>query len=362
MAKMFYSAKEAAEKLGKSENDLKDLVRAGKLREFRDAGTVNYKVGDVDMLAKGGGNVSGSAKPAAGKPSAGKSEAVKPPASGKPAAKSGVAKSAAASKSGSSALGSASQSGEVLLEPADDSGVDLVPSSSDVMSLEGVDAEDTSIGAKAAQRKKEGSSAIPSVGMNVFDDDELDEHVDPLAQTAVSDVAGLGLEGVGSGSGILDLTRESDDTSLGAELLEEIYTGEEQPEGTGATVEMGEDTRAGLDAAVKADEAAEPQSTADEIEPPAAATAVTPSVRPRTTVTKVIEYGPDAVSAGLTAAMAVGIAVMWIAGVAAAAALQGVSPTLVSSIYSNMLMFAGGAVLVAGLAAGVTYFLSKRSS
>lgn len=31
-----------------------------------------------------------------------------------------------------------------------------------------------------------------------------------------------------SGSGILDLTRESDDTSLGAELLEEIYTGEPQ--------------------------------------------------------------------------------------------------------------------------------------
>jgi hypothetical protein len=57
---------------------------------------------------------------------------------------------------------------------------------------------------------------VPSVGVNVFDDDELDEMVDPLAQTAVIDVAGLGIEGMGSGSGILDLTRESDDTSLGA--------------------------------------------------------------------------------------------------------------------------------------------------
>jgi hypothetical protein len=35
----------------------------------------------------------------------------------------------------------------------------------------------------------------------------------------------LSLEGVGSGSGLLDLTRESDDTSLGAELLDEIYPG-----------------------------------------------------------------------------------------------------------------------------------------
>jgi hypothetical protein len=32
----------------------------------------------------------------------------------------------------------------------------------------------------------------------------------------------VNLEGVGSGSGLLDLTRESDDTSLGAELLDEI--------------------------------------------------------------------------------------------------------------------------------------------
>jgi hypothetical protein len=362
MAKMFYSAKEAAEKLGKTETDLKDLVRAGKLREFRDAGTINYKVGDVDILAKNGGAAPASGKPAATKSSASGKPAVGKSAVGKSAVgKSGVGKSPAGSKAGSSALGSASHSGEILLEPADDSGIELAPSGSDVMSLEGVDAEDTAVGAKAEKKKKEGSS-IPSVGMNVFDDDELDEHVDPLAQTAVSDVAGLGLEGVGSGSGILDLTRESDDTSLGAELLEEIYTGEEQPEGTGGTVEMGEDTRAGLDAAVGVEEADEPQPTADAFEPAAAATTVAPSVRQRTTVTKVVEYGPDAVSTSLTAAMAVAVAVIWIAGVAAAAALQGVSPSLVTSIYSNMLIVAPGAAVVAGLAAGVTYFLSKRSS
>ncbi|MDO8631421.1 MAG: helix-turn-helix domain-containing protein [Phycisphaerales bacterium] len=357
MAKMFYSAKEAAEKLGKSETDLKDLVRSGKLREFRDAGSINYKVGDVDMLAKSGG-----AAPASGKPPAAKSPASGKSAVGKSAVgKSGVGKFPAGSKAGSSALGSASQSGEILLEPADDSGVELAPSGSDIMSLEEVDAEDTAVGARAEKKKKEGSS-IPSVGMNVFDDDELDEHVDPLAQTAVSDVAGLGLEGVGSGSGILDLTRESDDTSLGADLLEEISTGDEQPEGTGGTIEMGEDTRAGLDAAVGVEEHAEPPPTADAFEPAAAATTVTPSVRQRTMVTRVVEYGPDAVSTSLTAAMVVAVAVIWIAGVAAAAALQGVSPSLVSSIYSNMLIVAPGAFVVAGLAAGITYFLSKRSS
>ena len=38
----------------------------------------------------------------------------------------------------------------------------------------------------------------------------------------------LTLESVGSGSGLLDLTRESDDTSLGAELLEEAVFGDDE--------------------------------------------------------------------------------------------------------------------------------------
>jgi hypothetical protein len=46
-----------------------------------------------------------------------------------------------------------------------------------------------------------------------------------MAQTAMpsaGSMADLNLEGIGSGSGLLDLTRESDETSLGAELLDEI--------------------------------------------------------------------------------------------------------------------------------------------
>jgi hypothetical protein len=73
-------------------------------------------------------------------------------------------------------------------------------------------------------------------GISVFDADEVD-HSDPMAQTIVADSADFGsgmdaagsggeelaLDSVGSGSGLLDLTREADDTSLGAELLDEIY-------------------------------------------------------------------------------------------------------------------------------------------
>jgi hypothetical protein len=62
-------------------------------------------------------------------------------------------------------------------------------------------------------------------GVDVFQNDEV-ERVDPSAQTAIAPgVSELASEGVGSGSGLLDLTRESDDTSLGAELLDEIAPG-----------------------------------------------------------------------------------------------------------------------------------------
>jgi hypothetical protein len=63
-------------------------------------------------------------------------------------------------------------------------------------------------------------------GIDVFQSDEV-ERVDPSAQTAISSgiSESTSVEGVGSGSGLLDLTRESDDTSLGAELLDEIAPG-----------------------------------------------------------------------------------------------------------------------------------------
>lgn len=305
MAKMFYSAKEAAAKLGRSEEDLKGLVREGKLREFRDAGSVNYKVDDVDKLASGGGSKGKKTSP------------------------------------GSSA------SGEIVLEPAEDSGIALSPSASDVLSLAEVDSDDTHTGTAAMKKKKEGT-VVPSVGVNVFDDDELAEHVDPLAQTAVTDVAGLGLEGIGSGSGILDLTRESDDTSLGAELLEEIYTDED----TG-TVEMGEATRAGLDEAIS-DDRPEPAEVFSRAEPA--------SVGARAVTRTVVEYGPDAASSSLTALMAVVVIVMWFAGLAGAALTRGVVPSLLKTIYASLWMYALGAVVVAGLAAAITFFVSKRSA
>lgn len=316
MAKMFYSAAEAAQKLGTTEEGVKDLVKEGKLREFRDAGSVNYKVDEVDKMA----GVKSS-----------------PPKGG--------------SSAGPSPADSAGGSGaEIILEPADDddSSIELA-GGSDILSLEELDSSSagTSAGTKApgSQEKKKGDSVVASVGVNVFDDD-IDEDVDPLAQTAVTDMAGLGLEGSGGGSGIMDLTRESDDTSLGQELLDEIYTDSDKPSAA-------EDTKAGLEAASEPDTVDEDDELAVE-SPVAVSPATSASAGAGAAV-------GDPAAAALTALMVVAVVVMWFAGLGGAALVRGVTPSLLQWAYDKLMIVAGGALGLAILGAAVTFFMAKRS-
>src|SRR5580765_2696629 len=51
MAKMFYTTDEAAQKIGVSGDQLKQLVSENKLREFRDGARVMFKVDQVDKIA-----------------------------------------------------------------------------------------------------------------------------------------------------------------------------------------------------------------------------------------------------------------------------------------------------------------------
>ncbi|MCC6661862.1 MAG: helix-turn-helix domain-containing protein [Phycisphaerales bacterium] len=63
-------------------------------------------------------------------------------------------------------------------------------------------------------------------GISIFDADATEE-ADPSAVTQVTETSAseLALETVGSGSGLLDLTRESDDTSLGKDVLAGVGDG-----------------------------------------------------------------------------------------------------------------------------------------
>ena len=50
MAGMFYSLTEAAEKLGKTEDEVKQLAKEGTLREFRDGSNLLFKIVAASFL------------------------------------------------------------------------------------------------------------------------------------------------------------------------------------------------------------------------------------------------------------------------------------------------------------------------
>jgi uncharacterized integral membrane protein len=227
MAKMFYTLDETKAALGQTEDQIKQLTREGRLREFRDGPRLMFKADQVDALKsqiRGGGEVEMHD-------------------SGLPI---GLADTGSGSGTGlnmADSIGSGIASGSGL---AGISGSGLgsgltAGAGSGMMNLK----EDTALAADLGLSGTVGGIPSPGrsgtgsgsgvgsggvgsrQGINVFGDDT---HVgaDPMAQTAMpsaGSMADLNLEGIGSGSGLLDLTRESDETSLGAELLDEIGPG-----------------------------------------------------------------------------------------------------------------------------------------
>jgi hypothetical protein len=201
MAKMFYTLEETKASLGLNEEEIKQLSREGRLREFRDGPRLMFKADQVDNLksdlAGGGDQIS-----------------LGPSDSGAPL---GLADSKSSPLSGS--------------------GVSLADTDFGKSPGAGMVKEDTALAADLGlsgsmggvpspgrmSDSRSGSKVGSRVGVNVFGDEDS-PRVDPMAQTSIGSGIQdqINLEGVGSGSGLLDLTRESDDTSLGAELLDEI--------------------------------------------------------------------------------------------------------------------------------------------
>src|SRR5258706_756242 len=198
MAKMFYTLEETKAALGKSEEEVRQFAREGRLREFRDGPRLMFKADQVDQLRADLGSGGGRAD-------------LGPSDSGAPLG-----------------LADIGASGSGVISLAD---TDFGKSPGGGMGLK----EDTALAADLGLSGSMGGVPSPgrsgsgtpagsrAGGITVFDVDDAHKP-DPMAQTAIG--SGIPdqvkLEGVGSGSGLLDLTRDSDDTSLGAELLDEM--------------------------------------------------------------------------------------------------------------------------------------------
>lgn len=369
MAKMFYSLEEAAAALKMTDDQVKQLATTGKLQQFRDRDRLMFKRDQVDQMAR-----------AAGAEDSGSAITLGDSGSGSGISLDTGSGSSLILSDGGSGSGSASASGSGGLSggrarPKDKGDTDALDLAAETI---------------AQPSKKEDPKQ--ATGVSVFDVNEVD-HADPNTQTQVNKSTAsdedLALESVGSGSGLLDLTRESDDTSLGAELLDEIYpaTGAESDTkvetvgdssaalgsgaldagntvAAGATIAAGAAAGATLAAAATTEGTESPSSVelgpppSSDLESGAAITQVQYATGP------IEAYDPagSAMSAGfLFGAMASLIAGM----VIAIFAVTGVKSALVTFLAesSNTVMMYGGILLGASIVFGIAgFFVGKATA
>lgn len=230
MAKMFYTMDEAQAALGRSEDEIRQFAREGRLREFRDGPRLMFKADQVEQLRAdlGGG-------PGVDQVDLGMSDS---------GGLIGLVDTTGASGTSITLSDSEGSSGSLKMKDDTALAADLGLSGS----LGGVPSPGPvrSGGLPSGTGLSGSMSSRSGAGINVFGTDDSVEPIDPMAQTSISGGIRdqIDLQSVGSGSGLLDLTRESDDTSLGA-VLDEInpptprrgaagasYAGLEQSEGS----------------------------------------------------------------------------------------------------------------------------------
>jgi hypothetical protein len=343
MAKMFYNLEEAQAKLKMNRDEVKLLVEQGTLRKFYDGSKEMFKVDDVDKLAAAGamhdseihlapedtsehmGLSGGDSGPGMGLAPVDREDEVgiEPLGSG-------------------SAAGLSADDTDVKPKPGKDAGsasgsLGLIPLSD---SSDQVKIDDTS----ESEAAKDDTVLTSHGGINVMDDSDGDKELvaDPLAQTQIAPELAdqVQLDSGSSGSGLLDLTREADDTSLGAELLEEIYPGTDQEGAIETQVPSTMGMMGGESSSIISMES---------------------QAEPLVSYAKAVEvYDPTSTVFGL--ALVVPLLYLFYLACAAAAGAMGMQPRLMAQLSQyNLWVCVGGLVVTFGIM-GAGLLVSQKSS
>lgn len=242
MAGMFYSLQEVAKKLNKSEEQVKQIIREGRLREFRDGPNLLFKVNEVEALISEINAMASKETPPEVMPEAAEgeislaSETAEGPAeidlTGADTALSGEEINVLGEMDSEYELmedtvgETKAQPGEGL--PEEDSMGETTAASEEAL-LE----EDTIGGTKAqsdeALLKDEtmGETKAQSAE-GLLEDDTMGATKTPPGEASLEAIEeDVNLDTFGSGSGLLDLSLQADDTSLGG-ILDEIYAPESE--------------------------------------------------------------------------------------------------------------------------------------
>ncbi len=202
MAEDFYSMQDVMGKLNKTEQEVQELVKQGKLRQYMDAGNPMFKVEDINSISEGGGELDASS------------------------------------------FDLTPDNSEMSLELEETSEIELQPDESgDLTPLEEPDLKEPpsegGFGLSQIGDLTMGDTNVGTVGINILTgtEDAFKLTEDTKAETQSVDAAEIeeiesldadaNMESFGSGSGLLDLSLQADDTSLGAVLDDILPTGAE---------------------------------------------------------------------------------------------------------------------------------------
>ncbi|MFC1738459.1 helix-turn-helix domain-containing protein [Planctomycetota bacterium] len=230
MAGMFYSLEEVAKKLNKTEEEVKELVKMGRLREFRDGPNLLFKVDEVESLMSDTSFMSSAETPGTAEETAHQeeislgSEADETSASTSGPSESEEKRPAEESNAEEETASEESEAGEEEITLASERSEETtiqgdLTSADTTLTSEGINVLGETDSDYAAADDTQGETKVVSEEESL---EEIEEDVN--------------LDSFGSGSGLLDLSLQADDTSLGG-ILDDIYMseGESEKEGTEGT-------------------------------------------------------------------------------------------------------------------------------
>ena len=397
MAGMFYSLQEAAEKLNKTKEQLEEIVQEGKLREFRDGPNLLFKIEEIEALMSETEAAESEApalevtepevpEPEIAAPEAEEEEAVEldladteGPAAETPEPEAEVAEpevpeeeiselealpeeevpSLEALEAEMAELEEPTAEEPVAEEPMPEAPIAETPEpEAPEPSESAADSDEILLAPETgaplmSNDLTDADTALTGLGTNVLGETDQDYAItdDTMAETAIPTGTGgtgttpevpleeiegdVNLDSFGSGSGLLDLSLQADDTSLGG-ILDEIYTAEDE----GKELD-GVEGDSALAVAAEADQ----MISQEEFAAPQAAPEMGALARP------MIEMAPDAQSNTLGMLLFLPLAVVIYTTVVAVSASRprGVMPSILESIQVFIWYIMGGLAVVAVL-------------
>jgi excisionase family DNA binding protein len=405
MAGMFYSLKEAAERLGVTEAQVKQLAKDGKLREFRDGSNLLFKIEEVNALAAEGtelpaGDLELSDSAAEELPAELAEDQAGPTlddsleedifnvdGEGSSAASAAEIDATSGLDLAPETAGEETSGVDLAAEAATDetSGLDLSAEPADTADTTGADdlalleegmpaapegsGEEISLAAESDVLAAESDitdmdTALTGEGVNVLSesdvnyeatDDSMAETAGPASSSAEASLEEIeddvNLDSFGSGSGLLDLSLQADDTSLGG-ILDEIYTaegGEEKPAAEGeGEAEAGAEEPASFDEiTAEADHAAADEETTM---PEPAAVIPAPALTP-----VYAEAAPDAQSNILGMLLFLPLVALLYTAIVTVSALREVTPSLLTSLQGVLWYLLGAGIVLALIVVGASF-------